>query len=102
MTFISLFLRHHTNTALTHNQAAFFLFFEIHSATMSPMILTAEEVDSLVYVQHRSPHTLLGVHPLGDGSGLVVRAFLPDAAAVEIVPVHEKDRPGIKLNRLHE
>jgi 1,4-alpha-glucan branching enzyme len=69
---------------------------------MAPMILTAKEVASLVNVQHRSPHTLLGAHSLGDGSGLVVRAFLPDAAAVEIVPVHEKNRPGFKLNRLHE
>src|SRR5207245_4138637 len=80
----------------------FFLFFEVRGATMAPMFLTAKEVASLVNVQHRSPHTLLGVHPLGDGSGLVVRAFLPDAAAVEIVPVHEKNRAAIKLNRLHE
>src|SRR5881394_3061121 len=69
---------------------------------MASMILTANEVESLVKVQHRSPHTLLGVHPLGDGSGLVVRAFLPDAATVEIVPVHEKARPAFKLKRLHE
>ena len=66
------------------------------------MILTAKELESLVNVQQRSPHALLGVHPLGDGSGLVVRAFLPDAAAVEIVPVHEKARPAFKLKRLHE
>ncbi len=68
---------------------------------MAAMILTAKELESLVNVQHRSPHTLLGAHPLGDVSGLVVRAFLPDAAAVEIVPVHEKNRPAIKLKRLH-
>src|SRR5437879_10165595 len=66
------------------------------------MILTAEELDSLVNIRHRSPHTLLGMHPLGDGSGLVVRAFLPDAAKVEAVPVHEKVKPKIKLRRLHE
>jgi len=53
------------------------------------VILTAEELKSLVHVQHRSPHTLLGMHPLGNGSGLVVRAFLPAAAAVEAVPVIE-------------
>src|SRR5882762_494291 len=65
------------------------------------MILTAEELESLVNVLHRSPHTLLGMHPLGDGSGLVTRAFLPDAATVEVVPVHEKGKPKVQLKRIH-
>src|SRR5438093_13140600 len=89
-------------TLLPHTtKPPFFLLFEAHMPTMATMILTAKEVESLVNVQHRSPHTLLGVHPLGDRSGLVVRAFRPDAAAVEIVPVQEKNRPAIKLKRLH-
>src|SRR5205814_2066519 len=66
------------------------------------MLLTTEELRSLVKVQHRSPHTLLGMHPLGNGPGLVVRAFLPDAATVEAVPVHEPDKPKIKLKRLDQ
>ena len=66
------------------------------------MILTTEELEALVNVQHRSPHTLLGMHPLANGSGLVVRAFLPNAASVEAVPVHEPDKPKIKMRRLHE
>ncbi len=66
------------------------------------MILTHAELESLVHVQHRSPHTLLGMHPLGDGSGVVARAFLPHAAQVEIVPVHEKKKPRLKLERIHE
>ena len=69
---------------------------------MAGMILTAAELESLVNVQQRSPHALLGMHPLGDGSGVVVRAFLPHASAVEIVPVIEKDKPKIKLKRLHD
>jgi 1,4-alpha-glucan branching enzyme len=40
------------------------------------------------------------MHPLGDGSGLVVRAFLPDAAKVEIHPTHEKDKPKFELKRI--
>ena len=63
------------------------------------MILTPDELHSLVELTHQSPHTLLGMHPLGDGSGLVVRAFLPDAAKVEIQPVHEKDKPKFELKR---
>src|SRR5271170_7022323 len=68
----------------------------------SRMILTAEELRSLVELIHQSPHTLLGMHPLGDGSGLVVRAFLPGAAKVEIQPVHEKNKPKLELKRVHE
>jgi 1,4-alpha-glucan branching enzyme len=66
------------------------------------MILTTDELESLVQVRQRAPHTLLGMHPLGDGSGVVVRAYLPDAAAVEAVPVHEPSMPRIKLERLHD
>jgi 1,4-alpha-glucan branching enzyme len=66
------------------------------------MMLTADELRSLVELTHSSPHTLLGMHPLGDGSGLVVRAFLPDAAKVEVQPVHEKHQPRFALQRIHE
>src|SRR6266487_4291207 len=101
MIFISSFVS--TNLTLREHRTKqrFFLFFEFHTATMAAMILTAKELESLVNVQHRSTHTLLAAPSLGDGSSLVVRAFLPDAAAVEIVPVHEKNRPAINLKRLH-
>ena len=66
------------------------------------MILTQGELESLIHVTHRCPHQLLGMHPLGDGSGVVVRALVPNAAKVEIHPVHEKDKPSLKLERLHE
>jgi 1,4-alpha-glucan branching enzyme len=65
------------------------------------MLLTKEEILSLVEVKSRSPHALLGLHPLSDGTGLVARAFQPDAAKVELQPVHEKDKPAIKLKRIH-
>ena len=42
------------------------------------------------------------MHPLGDGTGVVVRAYLPNAAAVEIVPTHEKTKPAFKLKRLDD
>jgi 1,4-alpha-glucan branching enzyme len=66
------------------------------------MVLTQEELRSLIEVKHRSPHQLLGMHPLGDGSGLVVRACVPDAAGIEIQPVHEKNKPAFQLERIHE
>jgi 1,4-alpha-glucan branching enzyme len=64
------------------------------------MILTTEELRSLVELKHQSPHTLLGMHTLGDKSGLVARALLPDTARVEIQPVHEKDKPKFALERI--
>jgi 1,4-alpha-glucan branching enzyme len=64
------------------------------------MLLTKDELRSLVELTHQSPHTLLGMHPLGDGSALVVRALLPDAAKVEIQPTHEKGKPRFELARI--
>jgi 1,4-alpha-glucan branching enzyme len=64
------------------------------------MLLTQDELDSLIHALHRAPHQLLGMHPLGDGSGVVVRAFLPNAATVEVEPTHEKNKPKIKLQQL--
>ena len=66
------------------------------------MILTRDELHSLVELMHQSPHSLLGMQPLGDKSGLVVRAFLPDAARVEIQPTHEKTKPKFELQRIHD
>ena len=43
------------------------------------MILSESELRSLLEARHSHPHQLLGMHPLGDGSGLVVRAFAPGA-----------------------
>src|SRR5262249_19379738 len=64
------------------------------------MVLTQQELRSLVEAKIRSPHTLLGLHPLGNGAGLVARAMVPHAAKVEIEPVHEKEKPSIKLKRI--
>ena len=64
------------------------------------MVLTQEELLSLVELKNRSPHQLLGLHRLGDGAGLVARALAPGAAKIEIQPVHEKDKPVIKLKRI--
>src|SRR5258708_29687010 len=64
------------------------------------MLLTQDELQSLTQARQRSPHQLLGMHPLGDGSGVVVRAFLPNAAKVEAMPTHEKNKPRIQLKQL--
>jgi 1,4-alpha-glucan branching enzyme len=40
------------------------------------------------------------MHALGGGAGVVVRAFHPRAAAIEAAPVHEKNRPRVKLKQV--
>ncbi len=64
------------------------------------MVLTPDELQSITHARLRAPHQFLGMHLLGDGSGVVVRAFLPDAAAVEVHPTHEKQKPKIVLQQL--
>ena len=64
------------------------------------MVLSQEELRALIEVRQHEPHQLLGMHKLGNGAGLVARAFVPDAAKVEIEPVHEKDKPAFALTRL--
>jgi 1,4-alpha-glucan branching enzyme len=66
------------------------------------MVISQEEIRSLVEVRHRSPHDLLGMHLLEDGLGLVVRAFVPGALSVEIEPVRKKDGPRVKLERVND
>jgi len=65
------------------------------------MTLTKDEAESLVQLQHHSPHELLGMHRLGKEPAVVARVFAPNAAKVSIVPVHEKSRPKIALKKIH-
>ncbi len=64
------------------------------------MILTKAELASLVEARHSSPHQLLGMHALGDGSGLVARAIVPDAETVEVQPARGEKNPSFILKRL--
>lgn len=64
------------------------------------MVLSQDELRSLVEVRNGVPHQLLGMHPLGGTAGVVARALLPDAETVEVHPVHEKNKPIIKLKRI--
>jgi 1,4-alpha-glucan branching enzyme len=64
------------------------------------MLLTNDEQLSLVHATQRAPHQYLGMHRLGNGSGLVVRALMPNAAKIEIEPTHEKKKPRIHLTQL--
>ena len=42
------------------------------------------QIQKLVELRHADPHSALGVHP--DGSGVVIRAYRPDAERVTVLP----------------
>jgi len=66
------------------------------------MILTQGELDALTQTRCHNPHQYLGMHRLGDGKGVVVRAFIPHATEAKAVPTHEKSKPVIPLKKIHE
>jgi len=66
------------------------------------MLLTQVELQSLIEVKQRAPHELLGMHPLPDDTGVLVRALVPDAAKIEVQPAREKGKPAFPLTRLHK
>lgn len=65
------------------------------------MILSGEELEQIISARVSAPHRLLGMHPLGKDKGVVVRAFLPQARAVRVKPVHDKSRPSFALEKIH-
>ena len=50
----------------------------------------------------RTPDPEAIARRLPRGAGVVVRAFVPNAAKVQVIPTHEKGRPTIQLEQLHE
>ncbi len=65
-------------------------------------LLSPEELASLVELRHNHPHQVLGMHPLGDGAGWVIRAFIPGATSVEVLSTQESGLPRIRLDPLGE
>ena len=62
--------------------------------------LTQDELQSLVQARQRTPTNFWACIRWGDGSGVVVRALLPNAAKVEVQPTHEKGKAAIPLKQL--
>ena len=68
------------------------------------MILSSGECETLMTVQEKNPHHLLGMHQLsgkGKKKGIVVRAMLADAKHVDVVPVYDNKKPTFSLKQLH-
>jgi len=63
------------------------------------MILSDVDFEAITKGRHSAPHRVLGMHRLADG-GVVVRALLPLAQGVVVIPVHETRLPVIPLRRI--
>ncbi len=63
--------------------------------------LSDTDFNRLLQGKHQCPHQVLGMHPLSDGSGVVVRVFHPNAKSVQAAPCVEKDKPRLTLEPVH-
>ena len=61
------------------------------------MIVPQDELRKLTELKHRSPHSILGLHPRADGPGLVARALIPHASKVELRPLVAGNHPSFEL-----
>jgi len=51
-----------------------------------------QQIDRLVQLSHNDPHSVLGIHP--DGDGIIVRTYRPDAESVTVLPDFGGRVPG--------
>ena len=66
------------------------------------MILPSDELRKLTELKHRSPHSVLGLHPHANPPGLVARALLPNASKVTLQPIAKGTGVPIELQRVHK
>ena len=64
--------------------------------------LSTEEIEAIVRGEHGDPFGVLGPHQVGAGAktAVAVRAFLPDARQVVVVPSGQRDA-GRPMNMVH-
>jgi 1,4-alpha-glucan branching enzyme len=66
---------------------------------MTTVSLSSTAIEAIVTGQHRDPFSVLGPHT-EEGAGVVVRAFLPDALEVALLP-RDRGRTAQPLRSLH-
>ena len=65
------------------------------------MAVLTDEIERLVRAEHWDPFSILGPQPADDGMGTVVRAFLPEVAAVSLLP-EESDGQPVPMRAVHD
>ena len=65
------------------------------------MPISSGDIERLVRAEHWDPFAILGPQPAGNGPGTVVRAFLPEAAEVVLLP-DGSDGHAVPMRVVHE
>lgn len=68
---------------------------------LAKSLLDNEEVSAIVNVKHRDIFSVLGIHKHPMTSGLIVRAFLPEALSVEVIDT-KTDALVAELNQVDQ
>ena len=68
---------------------------------LPPPIVDSRDVEALLNADHPNPFSFLGMHPTATHGVLTVRAFLPDAIAVDVLDV-ASGKPLLHLDRVHD
>ena len=59
-----------------------------------------DEVLRVINAEHPDPFSVLGMHHLESQNTIVVRAYLPNAQTIDVVPLSGGKR--YKMDRIHE
>jgi len=68
---------------------------------LAKSLLDNEEVTAIVNVKHRDIFSVLGMHQHPTASGLIVRAFLPEALSVEVID-NKTNKLVVELNSVDQ
>ncbi len=64
--------------------------------------LLEKAMDEIIAARNRAPHEVLGPHPLQGGKTIAVRAFLPRASRVSVVPPHSSPGKRYPMRKIRE
>jgi 1,4-alpha-glucan branching enzyme len=72
------------------------------SSSPEPPTVAPFDVEAIVRGRHGDPFAVLGPHRVdtSNGSAIAIRAFLPDAEAIHVVPTGPA-RPSRRMTRVH-
>lgn len=62
--------------------------------------LSKSDFNRILEGRHHEPHSVLGMHPLSNGKGVVVRAFIKNAHSCEVVDVAPEGNRRYAMDRL--
>src|SRR5262245_33694663 len=65
-----------------------------------PAAITNDDLDRIASAEHPDPHSVLGPHT--SASGILVRAFRPEALEIRVLPDERIGMPPRRMRRVHD